>query len=1833
MLCTPRPLSRFGNRRNLLAGVSVVALAAGGTLPARPALAAATAYVGPTTDANWSTTNNWTAGAPTIGSSTTVNNGHVVTTDGSDSTDTLTVGSTAGSGVNVAAFTTLSVSSAIANAGQINLNGGLLLGGNVALSGGGTLTMTGQIGTDGTLRTLTNSTIIQGSGVIGSNAGALYQNLSLTNSGTINANTAANGLTIGGTGSAVVNTGLFEATAGGTLLLASNAPVTNTGGTILATGSGSTVTVNTAILGGTLTTANAGAIGTGANGAVLNGAAGAGAITISPGSTYTATAGLTSTTGTLNFGTGSSLALGDQLRLIGDTTLNGPGVVNISGGGQIGTDSTPRTLINNTIIQGSGVIGSNAGALYQTLGLTNNGTITANTNGQTLSIQATGSFIVNANTFAASNGGTLNLQTSQPIVNQAGTISATGAGSIVTVNGTTIQGGTLSTSGGGVIQTAGSSTLDGLTFYAISISPGTTFIANTGLMSTRGTLNFGAGSSLELGDQLKLIGDTTLTGAGVVNISGNAAASTGGQIGTNGTAYTLTNQAIIQGTGLLGSNAGSLYNNGSLNNQGTIRAAGGTLTIAETGGATNSGTFNSGAGSTLNVVSSLTNFAGGTLTGGTYRADAGSTINLKTAGITTNAATILLNGAGSAIITQAGAIETTLATNAQGGSLQILGGRNYGTALDLGNSGAIQLGGGTLAPLSLTNATTGSITGFGTVAPSNGTALANAGTVTADGGTLTLATGITGTGTLQINAGATASLAGAPASNTVGVLAQNGTLATAGHNVTVSSDYTNANFGTGNAFNKTAGVTGGGQILGAGNVAQAITGAKVQNGATTTPTLALGDYHTADAAHATGGTSATFAVANTGTTGPALRGALQNTGVTDTRLSGSGVTAGNFGPIAPGAQTSPYTVTVAPAGSGALVNQSIHIANNFANVAEQTLAITGTGYNYAQATIANGLPINLGNVRVGTTATTTLGIGNTAPTGAFTEKLDGSASGSTGNATVSGGFTGLAAGSSSNAISVGLSTSTAGAKSGTVTVGFTSNAAGVDSLGNSALPSQTVQVQGAAFRLATGSASTPVSTGNVHVGDAAQATVAITNTAAADGFSEKLNAAVGGVAGNVVSTSGSVALLGAGATSTAITARLDTSTAGAKSGTVGLNYASDGTGTTGQAATANGNGTVTVAGNVYNLASSSTIGNVNLGVLHTNTGTQTRAVSVTNTAAAGSFSEGLDTNFGTATSTGTVAFNASGAITNLAAGATDATSLQLSVSTAKAGIVSGTIQVHQASNGTVSGLGSTALPDQNPSVSGTVAATVTNLAQAQINTAQPVAFGNVRIGSTQSTSLSITNAAPVGGFSESLVANTAGGGAGTTGGVTLAGGFGNGSGTAVPSLAPQATDATHVTVGLNTATAGAKSGNATINFKSDGTGFTGGTVTDLGTQNVAVTGNVFRLANPSAITPAVTLAARVGGTASTALSVGNSSPDIYTEGLKASLAAAPSNFTSTGAITNLAAGGTDTSSLRVGLVTSTAGTFTGNQAVTLASTGAGTTGAADQALASGTVALTGKVYQTASASVTPVPVNFGTVHVGDTVAALALTIGNTAPGALTDVLQGGFGAVSGPFTGTGTLGAGVAAGATSTAMKIGLNTSSAGVFSGSAGLALTSHDSDLADIGVAAGPVSLGATVNNYAVSGFGRSGGAGSFSGLGNSYTLDFGTVATGTSLMDTLFAANFAVGPADVLAGTFSSGGGGFGLSGFSSFSGLVAGAQFAGLTVTFNAGSPGTFKEVVDLIGTGSNGSGYSGAVADTLLTIEGTVAGSGTPVPEPGTLALLGSGLAAMLSLRRRKLRVA
>jgi hypothetical protein len=243
------------------------------------------------------------------------------------------------------------------------------------------------------------------------------------------------------------------------------------------------------------------------------------------------------------------------------------------------------------------------------------------------------------------------------------------------------------------------------------------------------------------------------------------------------------------------------------------------------------------------------------------------------------------------------------------------------------------------------------------------------------------------------------------------------------------------------------------------------------------------------------------------------------------------------------------------------------------------------------------------------------------------------------------------------------------------------------------LASQDVTVQGAVYRLAQGQ-TTPASTsfGNMHVGDNAVQNLTVSNTAAADGFSESLNMTLGALTGNAFTTSGSggVTQLAAGASTVPVTLGIDTSTAGAKSGSLTLNYASDGAGTSGLAAIAAGSESITVSGNVYRLASANTLaptidfGNVLVGSV------QAQALTIQNTAVNDGFSERLDARFLTGGTTGD-ATNNGGTISLLGAGATDSASMAVGINTASIG-ASLSIRVGNCQRRTFSPFG-TAMPN------------------------------------------------------------------------------------------------------------------------------------------------------------------------------------------------------------------------------------------------------------------------------------------------------------------------------------------------------------------------------------------------------------------------------------------------------------------------------------------------------------------------------------------------------------
>ncbi|MCE2909997.1 MAG: choice-of-anchor D domain-containing protein, partial [Burkholderiaceae bacterium] len=844
----------------------------------------------------------------------------------------------------------------------------------------------------------------------------------------------------------------------------------------------------------------------------------------------------------------------------------------------------------------------------------------------------------------------------------------------------------------------------------------------------------------------------------------------------------------------------------TFNNNGSYTKSGaGTTTVSTAFNNTNTvagtGVVAVNAGSLL-LTGGLTNFSGSTLTGGRFAVVGASTLSFNGANVVTNAADIVLDGVGSQILnasTSANGL-ANLASNTAAGRFSILNGRNFTTAGAFANAGVVSVGaastfttngaftnatgaelqmaGGSFAATSLGSA--GTVVGFGTVSP----AVANSGTVRAGGGTLTLAAGAQGAaGTVAVNPGATLALG---AASTAGNLLHNGTLLALGaSSITVFGDYDNAGFGVGNAFDRRANVSGSGQILAAGSVQQQLGGADVSGGTTANATLALPTIRVGQ-----GGISSSFTVLNAGSGSPSLRGAIVTTGISNAGLSGSGVTAQNWGAIAQGGPGQSFTVSFDPAFGQALSGQVLQLVNNFDNVAGQTLTITGQAFNLAAASPATPNPVVLANQRVGGTLSQALAISNTAPASGFSESLNATIAAS-GTATAGGSFSLLAAGATSTALFVGVDTATAGAKSGVATITLASDGTGTSGFSPFALTAQTVDVSGSVYRLASASAVTPspVVLADQRVGGTLRQSLTLGNTATADGFSERLSASLTAL-GDAVAT-GSISLLAAGSSSTALAVGIDATTAGAKSGSVLVTLASDGAGTSGFAPFALPSQSLTVTGNVYRLAQP--VVDTTPLVLASRVGGPTlqAGIGIVNVAP-DAFTERLNARIA-ASPAGTVP----GADLVLNPGASG--NLALTLPTTTAGLFSGTVDVALVSSsaGTTSGAPDAPLGTTPVSFTGRVYAP----AMAQVG-ALVVDFGIVRVGDTVAArSLSVGNTA-TGALTDTLRASLSGGGAPFTAGGTVAG------------LAAGATDTTGLQVQLATGTAGVFSGQAQVQLTS-----------------------------------------------------------------------------------------------------------------------------------------------------------------------------------------------------------------------------------------------------------------------------------------------------------------------------------------------------------------------------------------------------------------------------------
>nr|HET7860632.1 choice-of-anchor D domain-containing protein [Caldimonas sp.] len=818
-----------------------------------------------------------------------------------------------------------------------------------------------------------------------------------------------------------------------------------------------------------------------------------------------------------------------------------------------------------------------------------NNTGTTNVNAGTMLFQGT-STTSSTGVFNIASGATLEFRNGShtldhATVQGAGTFVVStdnvGADALVTINGGTLKApflfsgstilGTDRTFQGPATWTGGAFSGTAATTFAndVTISgPTTKVLVGGGTINLQGTTTW-TGNTAANNNAIQFHNGGTINNNGTFN-DNNAFASfiehnTGGPHNFNNVGTYNKNAATITTVDF-----GLAFNNsGTVNvNAGTFRPSGGTST----------GVFNIASGAVLNFQDGTSTLNGATIQGaGTLSISTDNVGGDAVVAINggTNSARLALSGStltgtdntftgpvtwtGGAI---AGAASTTFTNDVAitGANTKVLFGTRtlnlMGTTTWSGNTAAnnnaIQFwNGGTLVNQGTFNDANAfasfiehnvggphTFANAGTYNKLNGTVttvdlgvlFTNSGTLNINAGTMLFNSGTTGpTGTVNVASGATYQHT---ANSTMGTLHTAGTLNLGANTLTIFGDYDNANFGSGNAFNRRANVvtTGtGSRLIAGGDANQGIAGANVVNGNTATPTVMIGNVHV-------GSTTYHYDIANVGTTGPALRGAIQTSvnggNIDDPRLSGNGVTAGNWGPIATGnSLTRDVVVTVGAAGSLApLTGQAVAIVNNFDNTRAQVvtfgLAAGAAAYRLADPNVV--APVAFGNVHVGDVVSQALTIANLAPNDGFSERLDASfGSASDPRITSSGSIAGLAAGSS-NATSmvVGLDTSAAGSVNGTVTVQFASNGAGTSGLGITALPSQAVGVTGVietvgnVFRLASPSAAAPnpVDLGNVRVGSVATQALTIANTAPNDGFSEKLNASIGGATAGVTAS-------------------------------------------------------------------------------------------------------------------------------------------------------------------------------------------------------------------------------------------------------------------------------------------------------------------------------------------------------------------------------------------------------------------------------------------------------------------------------------------------------------------------------------------------------------------------------------------------------------------------------------------------------------------------------------------------------------------------------------------
>lgn len=462
------------------------------------------------------------------------------------------------------------------------------------------------------------------------------------------------------------NTGTFRST-GGALLSISSTTLENTGGQLLA--AGGDVELQNSIVGGGAISASAGSLVHLRASVQWSDVAAAGTQRLHAGGVLTLAGSSITNSGRLEVGEPGMtqptyVRPASHLQLAGTGTLalveEGVSVFD-SPGGWVVTQAAGHT------VRGAGIL---------TTPLVNHGLVSADVAGRTLVVQ---SGFTNDGTLRAVGGGRLRLQ-NMTLANENGHLAA--AGGDVELSNTNVHGGVIERTGSSVFHVRDAAGLWDLVHSAETRVHGATAVTVLGGgIQNDGTIVL-SGPDETAVTWLRPGSHVVLSGSGSLVLDRHDLAafdSPGGWTVTQGAAHT------IRGTGWISA---------PLTNHGLLSADVSGAVLEVTGTSTHDGACQAAYGGVLRFGTWPTNLSGGTLTGGTWRAYSNSGIRFPGASITTNAATVVLDGEHSRLESDDNGRSALamLATNETTASLVLRNGRHFLTVMPFTNRGTLRVG-------------------------------------------------------------------------------------------------------------------------------------------------------------------------------------------------------------------------------------------------------------------------------------------------------------------------------------------------------------------------------------------------------------------------------------------------------------------------------------------------------------------------------------------------------------------------------------------------------------------------------------------------------------------------------------------------------------------------------------------------------------------------------------------------------------------------------------------------------------------------------------------------------------------------------------------------------------------------------------------------------------------------------------------------------------------------------------------------------------------------------------------------------------------------------------